>query len=73
MGRILGGGRGVGGLEKGGNAPCRLRIRRDVNPPQHTYLIYLQYLFSILLKATRGSSIDTPMNDDDDNKDDNTL
>ena len=33
MGRILGGGWGVGGLEKGGTLH-RLRIHRDVNPPQ---------------------------------------
>ncbi len=34
MGRILGGGGGGAGLEKGGNAPRRLRIHRDVNPPK---------------------------------------
>ncbi len=34
MGRILGGGLGVGGLEKEGNAPRGLRIHRDVNPLQ---------------------------------------
>ncbi len=38
MGRILGGGWGVGGLEKGGNAPRRLWIHRDVNPPQAPFL-----------------------------------
>jgi hypothetical protein len=31
VGRILGGGVGVGGLEKGGNTPQGLRIHRDVN------------------------------------------
>jgi hypothetical protein len=34
VGIILGGMWGVGGLEKGGNAPRGLRIHRDVNPPQ---------------------------------------
>jgi hypothetical protein len=34
VGRTLGGGWGVGGLEKGGNALRGLRIHRDVNPLQ---------------------------------------
>jgi hypothetical protein len=34
VGRILGSGRGVDGLEKGGNTPRGLRIHRDVNPLQ---------------------------------------
>ncbi len=48
MGRILGGGRGVGGLEKGRNAPRGLRIHRDVNPPQAVHTLST-YLLSILL------------------------
>jgi hypothetical protein len=33
VGRILGGGWGVGGLEKGGNAPWAMDSQ-NVNPPQ---------------------------------------
>ncbi len=46
----MGGLWGVGGLEKGGNAPLRQQIHRDVNP---TYLVFY-------LKTTGGSSINPP-------------